>query len=115
MTIHATKRAAQRNLSGADFDHALRHGTKCHKSGACFYFLTGRDILPENRKEVRIARLEDTILILDPDRDAIVTIYRNRENGLKAIQHKRDYIGQDMLSPEPGGPRHHQPIPRKPA
>ena len=93
LTIHATKRAAQRNLSKSDLEYILHHGTKCHKAGACFYFLAGKDIPPEDRKENGIARLEGTIVVLSPGEKTIVTVYRNRSHGLKSIRHKRDYLG----------------------
>ncbi|QRN84296.1 DUF4258 domain-containing protein [Chloroflexota bacterium] len=93
LTIHATKRAAQRNLSKADLEYVIRHGTRVHKAGACFYFLGGKDIPPEDRKDAELARLEGTTVVLDPGQKAIVTVYRNRTSGLKGIRHKQDYLG----------------------
>jgi len=93
LTIHATKRVAQRNLSKDDLEYVLHHGTKCHKAGACFYFLAGKDIPAEDRKDNEIARLEGTTLVLDPGQTTIVTVYRNREKGLKRIRRKQDYLG----------------------
>jgi hypothetical protein len=93
LTIHATKRAAQRNLAKADLEYVMQHGTQYHKAGACFYFLGGKDIPPEDRKNAEIARLEGTTVVLDPGQNTIVTVYRNRSTGLKGIRHKQDYIG----------------------
>jgi len=93
MTAHASTRAAQRNLSPEDIDYVLEHGKKIHRGGACFFYLGEKDIKPEDRREDDIARLEGTILVLDPRMKAIVTVYRNREKGLKEIRKKQPYMG----------------------
>lgn len=93
MTDHAQVRAAQRNLSDEDIAYVLKHGSKYHRGGACFIFLGEKDIFPEDLREEEIARLEGTILVLDQEQKTIVTVYRNRESGLKEIRKKRPYMG----------------------
>lgn len=92
MTAHAIKRASQRNISPEDIEYVLQYGSKIHNAGACFYYLGGKDIPAEDRQEDEITRLEGTILVLDPEQSSIVTIYRNRERGLKEIRKKQDYL-----------------------
>jgi hypothetical protein len=93
MTAHAIKRAAQRNINSDDIVYVLKHGSKLHKAGACFYYLGGKDIPPTDRQEDEVSRLEGTTLVLDPEEKIIMTIYRNREKGLKEIRKKRNYLG----------------------
>jgi hypothetical protein len=92
MSSHAVKRAAQRNLSSGDITYVIRHGRRLHRAGACFYFLAGKDIPKSDRRVDSIARLEGTTVMLDNDLDMIVTVYRNRVDGLKAIKKKRAYL-----------------------
>lgn len=92
MTAHAVTRAAQRNLSPEDIDYVLEHGKKIRRGGACFFYLGEKDIKPEDQGEDDIARLEGTILVLDPKMQAILTVYRNREKGLKEIRKKQPYF-----------------------
>mgnify|MGYP001054826431 CR=1 FL=1 len=90
-TSHAVKRAAQRNLSPEDIHYVLQHGSKIHNAGACFCYLGEKDIVPGDRKQDSIARLEGTTLVLDPEQESIVTLYRNRQKGMKAIRKKSSY------------------------
>ena len=93
MTAHAIRRASQRNLTQGDIAYVLKHGSKLYRAGACFYYLGGKDIPAKDKREDSIARLEGTTLVLDSDQETIVTVYRNRERGLKDIRKKRDYHG----------------------
>lgn len=92
MSAHAIRRAAQRNISPGDIEYVLHHGSKFHKAGACFYYLGGKDIPTEDRREDEITRLEGMIVVLDPGQRMVVTIYRDRERGLKEIRKKQDYL-----------------------
>jgi hypothetical protein len=92
MTAHAVRRASQRNLTQGDIRYVLQNGSKIHKAGACFYYLCQKDILPEDRQEDEITRLEGTAVVLDPEQHTILTVYRNRERGLREIKKKQDYL-----------------------
>ena len=92
MSAHAIRRAAQRNVSPKDIEYVLHHGSKFHRAGACFYYLGSKDIPSTDRREDEITRLEGTIVVLDPEQRMVVTIYRDRERGLKDIRKKRDYL-----------------------
>ena len=92
MTAHAIRRASQRNLTHQDIDYVLQHGSRIYKAGACFYYLCRKDIPSEDQQEDEITRLEGTAVVLDPEQEMILTVYRNRERGFKDIRKKEDYL-----------------------
>lgn len=92
MSVHAVKRAARRNLSQEDIGYVLRNGSKLYRAGACFYYLCGKDIPVKDRGEDTFARVEGTIVVLDAKQKMVVSVYRNREKGLKTIRSKQDYM-----------------------
>ncbi len=93
MTNHALHRAAQRNLSRTDIAYILQHGSRHHRGGACFYHLGAKDIPAADQRTDEITRLEGAVVVLDARREWVLTVYRNREDGLKEIRKKRPYMG----------------------
>ncbi|MGB0385544.1 MAG: DUF4258 domain-containing protein [Ardenticatenaceae bacterium] len=90
-TDHAEQRMAQRNLSLEDVLFVLKYGKCYHRAGAMFFYLRGKDIPKMERKNKRLSQLEGSTVILSRDAPAILTVYRNRENGLRHIKRKAKY------------------------
>lgn len=90
-TDHAQQRMAQRNLSLDDVLFVLEYGKCYHRAGAMFFYLRGKDIPKKQRKDNRIAQLEGATVILSRDAPAILTVYRNRDRGLRHIKRKCKY------------------------
>jgi hypothetical protein len=90
LSNHAHLRAAQRGLSRWDIDYILSRGQLYRAANAAIYFLRGKDI-PESEYH-EMSRLEGTAVIMTKARSTIITIWRNRKNGIRNIRHKTDII-----------------------
>ena len=90
-TDHAEQRMAQRNLSLNDVLFVLKHGKCYHRAGAMFFYLRGKDIPKRKQKDKKISKLEGATVILSRNAPAILTVYRNRDNGLRQIKRKAKY------------------------
>ncbi len=88
LTHHALERMAQRNLSLADIHFVIRYGQQLHRTGIIFYFLGYNDLAKDMRKQH--ARLEGTIVLMNPKSRKVITAYRDR-NGLRKIKCKLPY------------------------
>lgn len=86
---HAEIRMAQRNVSFEDIVFVLEYGWKSHKAGAVFYCLRRCDI-PRNLRR-HLSRLEGTIVVLSGETNTIITVYRNRQSGLRHVKRKIEY------------------------
>ena len=95
-TNHAWQRMAQRNVSFKDVQFVLEHGKKLHRAGAVFFHLGKCNIPKEQRR--RVDRLEGTVVVLSRDLPVILTVYRNRQDGLGRIKRKlgRSRYGRPM-------------------
>ena len=89
---HAVSRAIQRGLPIEAINYILDHGKVFHKSGAIIYFLRKRDIPVNDQRYEQISRPEGTALVISKDRRTIITVWRNRNNGLKNIKRKPRYL-----------------------
>ncbi len=85
-SFHAEKRMAQRNVSFEDIVFVLEHGRKLHKAGAVFFFLRKCDISQKRRRQ--FGRLEGTVVVLSRETTTIITVYRNRQKGLRRVKRK---------------------------
>lgn len=83
---HAWQRMAQRNVSLEDIRFVLEHGRKFHRAGVIFFHLGKCDIPHTKRRQA--ARLEGTVVVLSHKVATIVTVYRNRQDGLGRIKKK---------------------------
>lgn len=88
-SLHATKRAAQRNLVPDAVEYVLTHGRVLHRTGIAFYFLAARDVPAEDRHFGWAARLVGTVVLVGLDGE-VITVYRNRR-ALVAIRRKLKY------------------------
>ncbi|MCA9963027.1 MAG: DUF4258 domain-containing protein [Anaerolineales bacterium] len=88
---HAKLRMAQRNVSKNNIEFVLENGQWFHRGGAIFVFLGSRDIQKSREFEKKFERLEGTVVVLSRDGSHIITVYRNRQQGLRKIKQKDCY------------------------
>lgn len=88
---HALYRATQRSLPIEAIDYILEHGQAYHRAGVLFYYLRNCDIPACDQRYEQITRLGGTAVVVSKDRQTIITIWRNRNNGLKHIKCKPSY------------------------
>lgn len=86
LSDHALTRMQQRGLSPDDIAYVLRHGQKRHAADAQIYFLRDKD-LPQADGRHR-DRLRGTAVVVSRLGPVIITVWRNREQGLRHIKRK---------------------------
>ena len=87
---HALRRCAQRNLALDDIQYIQLYGVSFHKAGAEISFLRECDVPLFDRANSRRMRLVGTSVVCSPDGRTVVTVWRNRKNGLSKIKRKPD-------------------------
>lgn len=87
-TNHAQTRMAQRNLTLEDVYFVLENGQRIHRAGAIFFFLGKRNIPEKLRSDQEHVRLEGSVVVTSRRLPRIITVYRNRSNGLRRIKRK---------------------------
>lgn len=95
-TVHACRRAAQRNLTKDALRYIMTYGREYHRTGVSFFALARRDIPPEDLRLPWVARLEGAVALVSAD-GAVITLYRD-PNSFRAILRKAKYYA----------PRHHR-------
>lgn len=88
---HAHQRIAQRNLSAKAVQYVITHGKRMRRAGAVFYYLRKCDLATDDHKNDALVRLVGTAVVLSPDERTVLTVWRNRRNGLNHIQRKPKY------------------------
>ncbi|MCA9917068.1 MAG: DUF4258 domain-containing protein [Anaerolineales bacterium] len=88
---HAIRRMAQRNVSKNSIAFVLENGQWFHRDGVIFVFLGGRDIQRSREFAPEYERLEGTVVVLSRDGSRIITVYRNRQQGLRKVKQKESY------------------------
>jgi hypothetical protein len=91
ITDHARLRMAQRNLTEANLTFVLNHGARYHVAKSLHVYLRQRDIPSEHRNNSAVTRLEGLAVILDQESSTIITLWRNRQSGLKQIKNKPNF------------------------
>ena len=91
LSQHARQRAAQRNLSDQEIRYAIRHGKRFHRRGVRIYYLRRRDLPKDHRASQELVRLIGTAVVTDSNGETIITVWRDREKGLKQIKQMPDY------------------------
>ena len=89
-TYHALTLSAQRNLPIDAVDYILDHGKAFHTGGVVVIYLRDHDIPTHDRQFPQIARLAGTALVLSLDKRTIITIWRDRKNGMKYLKRKNN-------------------------
>jgi|GEM_PF-754297 hypothetical protein len=88
-SVHARRRARQRNLDTRIVRYVLDYGRIIHRTGILFYFLGARDIPYDDRRNSWATRLVGTVLVVAQD-GAVITLYRN-PRALQTIRRKMKY------------------------
>ena len=76
---HARLRMAQRNLSASDVEYTLKNGRERRRGGAIHYTLRGKDIPKQDRSSNELKRLEGMTILIAPNDNQIITVYRNKD------------------------------------
>jgi hypothetical protein len=85
-THHAEWRMAQRNLCLEDILFVLDHGERLYRAGAIFFYLRKCDIPKDLRR--KFGRLEGTTVVMSREMPLVLTVYRNRQKGLRHVKRK---------------------------
>ncbi|MDQ3248308.1 MAG: hypothetical protein M3Q45_03775 [Chloroflexota bacterium] len=85
-TGHGWLRKEQRGLTQGDIDYVLRFGMRFYAAGAIIYFLRAVDIAAADSG--RMKRLEGTAIFIAREHPAIITVWRNRQHGMRNIRRK---------------------------
>lgn len=88
LTKHAQQRMAQRNLSPDDVDFILSHGRPNHCAGVVQIHLRHKDVPAATAKQTKYTRLVGSTVVLSRDQTAVITVWRNRTQGLRHIRCK---------------------------
>lgn len=91
LNLHATQRAAQRNVSLEEIKYVINNGTRLHRAGAVFCYLRECDLSDDEQKDNDLTRLIGTAVVLTRDRKTVLTVWRNRKDGLTRIRRKEKY------------------------
>lgn len=93
MTInkHLRDRMQQRCIKQSDIEYVLYFGKKFHKAGALFYYLRERDLPAHDSENPKLEKLVGTAVVVSPDDHSIITVWKDRENGLSKIKRKPKY------------------------
>lgn len=85
-SYHAQVRAAQRGLSPEDIAYILSYGQRYHAADSVFYLLLAKNIQEGDCR--KMSRLIGTAIIVDKAHTTVITIWRNRQNGMRNIRRK---------------------------
>ena len=92
LTEHGRWRARRQNLAPEDLRYVMEHGSEHRAAGACFCYLRGKDIPPEDRDVPAIARLAGTTLVLDArGAPVLLTCYRRPRGGFRGFRRLERY------------------------
>lgn len=95
---HSALRSAQRGLSVEDIEYVFLFGSRYHKGGALIYYLRRRDIPLPDLSRAWATRLIGTALVFSKDGSTLITVWRNRRNGMKRIRKKPDHGGLGLVN-----------------
>lgn len=90
-TDHSSYRAAQRGLTREEIEYVLLFGSRFHGGGALIFFLRKQDVPPPDLRRDWASHLVGTALVFSKDGQTLITVWRNRRNGLKLIRKKENY------------------------
>lgn len=87
-THHARLRMAQRNVSLTQIWFILEHGHCYHRAGVVLVHLRRKDIPADHLANSHIACLEGTTVVLNRQGTIVMTVWRNRNKGMRHITRK---------------------------
>lgn len=102
VSCHAARRMRQRGLSHADVAYVMKHGQKWHVADAVIFFLRNKDMPYEDRH--LLERLCGTAVVVARTNPVVITVWRNRKQGLQHIKRKPPTSWQMPMTGEPEVP-----------
>lgn len=87
---HTHRRMAQRNISASEIEYILDYGEYLNKAGAMFFYLRECDIPEEDQAIDRVQALIGTAVVICPETQDVLTVWRNRDKGWRRIERKRN-------------------------
>ena len=90
-TSHSEYRSAQRGLTNEEIEYVSIYASHYHCGGALIYFLIEQDLPEDDRRRDWAVHLVGTALVCSKDGGTLLTVWRNRRNGLKLIRKKPSY------------------------
>ncbi len=87
LSEHAMERAAQRGLTDEEIEYVYLYGKRYHNAGAIFCYLREKDLPRDDHRRDFCKRLVGTAIVMDLEGRLVLTVWRNRRNGLKYIRH----------------------------
>jgi hypothetical protein len=90
-TAHSAFRSAQRGLSKDEIEYVFQFASHYHGGGAIIYYLRNQDVPAADRSWDWAIHLVGTALVFAKDGSTLLTVWRNRRNGLKLIRKKAPY------------------------
>jgi hypothetical protein len=108
MSEHSDVRASQRSLTEEEIDYILYFGKRHFCQGALLYYLRFKDLPVSDRRRDTFTHLVGSCVVLSADRRTVITVWRNRKNGMKLLRKKpekaarrspRPAWGSDHLTP----------------
>jgi hypothetical protein len=100
LSKHARQRALQYNLSPDDIAFVYQHGRTLRNAGVLFIQMLRRCMPKDLRANDPRRRLDDVTLLITPDGELVVTIYRNEKAFLqdrKKSRHRRPHRSSGYL------------------
>jgi tyrosine-protein phosphatase YwqE len=79
ISLHASKRMAQRGLSAEQVDLVLIYGRKVRARGAVFYVVGKKEIARLGDKMSELIALEGIQVVVNTDDEVVMTVYRNHD------------------------------------
>jgi hypothetical protein len=96
-TTHAISRSQQRGLTKDAIEYILHTGKPLRRSGVIFFYLRDCDIPEGDKKYDFIARLAGTAVVVAKENNSVITVWRDRDKGLKHIKQKpRYWVNQSL-------------------
>ncbi len=77
LTEHARLRMSQRGIRRGDLAEVLNLGCCRHTRGARYYFIGRKEVRRYACQGLDVRRLENLQVLLAPDSDDVITVYRN--------------------------------------
>lgn len=102
LSEHAMQRAAQRGLTTEEIEYVFLYGKRYHNAGAVFCYLREKDLPRGDRRRDFCKRLVGTAIVLDLEGRLVLTVWRNRRNGIKYIRCLSPHLLEGNLSDREG-------------
>lgn len=94
MSDHSELRAAQRRLTEEEVEYVLQFGKRYFCHGAKVFYLRRKDLPASDLRREWWTRLIGTAVVITPDQQTVITVWRNRKSGLKLLRRRAGSRGR---------------------